>query len=506
MAILALTLLCPSFMAAENQKSDLSRNDFIGLSTAEQIAIKNNYELRALRMEGRLKEITINERLREFFPSLSVSYRRNRTIARRDFDNGQHSLQLSLSQPIYDGGRTLLAHEIARIDRRLARLGYYTALDNLRFKVRQAYLELQQQRANISVALAGRLSTENLLRKAEVERRLGDITELDLREIKNELGQRQLTYKNANDNYQDSLREFGILLGVPETQSVTTVPLDLYRLKIRDLLLSESALFRQALKSHEKLRESKINLARNRREYLITKYDYLPSIALTGHYGKTGDEWPPANTEWGMGISFTFKFLGNTLSNDLTSNRTHNGSNRGYTAGGQLNIFNDAGWQKPHLTNTIALMRARYRRKELIRQVRLDVRKLRRNLLDKKKELQLADEELAIRERRFLIELFRYHNGDLSVNKLFEEELLLIQARLNLIRQRKESALAVSQLEIGLGLRLDSLGLLNLDRIEQIRPDDDVYRRAWKPKTTIKAPPENPQKNPGRNDSQSPVL
>ncbi|MBI3395477.1 MAG: TolC family protein, partial [Spirochaetia bacterium] len=106
----ALVLLTGAALKAGEQRGR------IGLKDAEQIAIDNSMDLRLLQVEAAALEKSRNQKLRDFFPQASVSYRQNRVVAQRDFDNGTHSVQMQLSQPIYDGGKSQINLEIADID------------------------------------------------------------------------------------------------------------------------------------------------------------------------------------------------------------------------------------------------------------------------------------------------------------------------------------------------------------------------------------------------------
>ncbi|MEQ9367278.1 MAG: TolC family protein, partial [Leptospirales bacterium] len=186
----------------------------LGLADAERIALTNNFDLRVLNMERDIAEDAIDSRLRDFFPSLSFSYRRNRTIARRDFDNGNHSVQVSLSQPVFDGGRTQLAYEVSKIDARLARERITESKNQLRFQVRQQYLQLVQEKENIAIARAAYESARATLARATVEHRQGAITELDFQEIRTEFDRRGLELEQRTLAYENGRVDFAQLLRV----------------------------------------------------------------------------------------------------------------------------------------------------------------------------------------------------------------------------------------------------------------------------------------------------
>ncbi|MBI3396693.1 MAG: TolC family protein, partial [Spirochaetia bacterium] len=167
----------------------------MGLLEAERVALENSPDLRLLRLETAALSEAQSARIRDFFPQVSVSYRQNRVVALRDYDNGQYSTQIQISQPVYDGGRSSLAYELAGYDVRLARERARKLRGSLRLQVRKAFFKVQQTSVQVSVSEASLESASALLQKSRVERTRGLATELDLREIDNEQKRRYAQLK-----------------------------------------------------------------------------------------------------------------------------------------------------------------------------------------------------------------------------------------------------------------------------------------------------------------------
>ncbi|MBE7438192.1 MAG: TolC family protein [Spirochaetales bacterium] len=457
---------------------DVGSDQILTLREAERIALENSVELRLARREKGLHKDNIHSRFRDFFPTASLSYRQNRTVARRDFDNGRYSVQMNLSQPVYDGGRSLLAYEIAKIDARVATEKYRSGINDLRFRVREGYFQVLQRTASVSISKLALASTSMLSDRARIEIDQGAIAELDYREIQNEHARRTLAFEAETAGSRDARIDFGNLLRL-ENPEVEVALLDLSSLQVRPLELNPEALTQMAYENRPDLREARMNLARDRREYLIAQYDYLPQLALTGHYGKTGEEWPPRTNEWGIGVSLTWNLFGSTLRNDANLNRSDSGESRGLSTGGDLNIYNNPGWRQSRARSAIALARTRQLNRDLLRDIANRVERQIRSLREQERNLRLQDEALAIREVRHLIDQRSLLNGELSVHRYFEEELKLIQARYDLLEGRIQLLLAINRLEIDLGLEVDHLQLVNLDALSADTPDS--IERLWRP-------------------------
>ncbi|MBL8018242.1 MAG: TolC family protein [Leptospirales bacterium] len=478
--------ICVLAIACAILQFDVAYARKVGLSEAEQFAENGNVDLKALRAERAIADEGRKAKFRDFFPTMSLSYRRNRTLANRDFDSGSHSVQVSMSQPVYDGGRSGLAYEVAEIDVKLAQEKHSEFRNRLRFQIRSAYLAVLREKAAISIARTSLESSKFVFDKAVVERRQGSITELDFREIENEFARRKMDLKQAEDGLRDRQIELATILRWPADEELDIRDLDLFSLRPSDFKSSLEEMLQIALKERPDVRQARIDLMRSRREYLITEHDYLPTVALTGNYGKTGEEWPPRQTEWGVGVSFTFRIAGSTLSNDLRSLHSRNETTSGYSSGAQLNVYDNPGAKASHMRNEVGLMKAREKERQLEEQLRNEVTRLRRSYHDKLELVSITDRALAVKEQRFKIQQIQLRNGSLSVPRYIEEEIKLIEARSALVRERIELILTANQVELSLGLPVDSLALVDLKSIET--EDPSAGRRAWLPHTNLNLP------------------
>lgn len=458
----------------------------ITLAAAEKMAERGSFELRALRIEGAVAKETSHERLRAFFPDVSVAYRQNRTVAQREFDNGDYSVQLNVSQPVYDGGRTSLAYEASRIAQGLARQKLYDAREALRLKVRETYLAILQLQARASVAAQAVESARFLFRMGRLEHKQGTLTLLDLRERANEYEQRTLALRREEESVANKLTEFALLLQLPEEERLIPETLDLFKLRMADRLPATDVLLQLAQKNHPRLRQFRMDLAQKRKQHLITEYDYLPSVALTGRYGRTGDTWPPRTIEWGVGFSLSFNLWGSTLSNDAVSNRTEGDVSRGLSAGGRLNLYDNPGYRSAKLSAAADLLRARQALRDLQRSLQHEVGRALRELRLRSNELRLADEEVALRELRHKVDRHRFRLGEMPYRDFLEEERRLIESRNALAEKRTEMILSINRTEVSLGLALDQLGLINWADVRGGRNAPDTIRRIWKPRTRLR--------------------
>jgi len=466
------------FGAALPAKNDSDQR--YSIEDIESLAEKHNIALRTLRLEAELAQINERNRLRDFFPTLSLSYRRNRTIAQRDFDTGSNSVQLSISQPIYDGGRSLLAHEIAQLDSILNSEKMRETKEQLRFQIRQNCFEILQSEQNIAI-LKESLNQYNRFREiSEVEYRNGNTSLLDILEIRNQLQQRRIELLNEEAAYQSKLAAFKLMLRLPDDAPFALKRLDLRAAGNEQLDLQSDSIVERALERRPDIRKARLDLYRAHREYKITEYHFLPTVSLTGNYGKSGNDWPPQSAEWGIGINVTMNILGNTVSTDYRYLNSAQETSKGYSSGASATVYDKPGYEEPHLRNEIELLRAKEKLRETEQSIRNELKALRGEYARKRASLRLLDLSTAVREQRFRVSEQLYRNGEISIDEFNKQEIQLQQARLSLVQERFQYALFIYKMEHSLGLKIGDLGELPIKEAE----GDDI----WRPNTP---PPEN---------------
>ncbi len=447
------------------------------LNDIDALAEQNNVSLKALRLESRLNRTNEKSRLREMFPDLSLSYRRNRNIASRDFDTGSNSVQVSISQPLYDGGRARLAYHIAQIDSLLNQEKIRQTREQLRLEVRQRYFEILQAEQNIAILKESLKQYERFHRISEIEYKNGNIALLDILEIRHQLQQRTLTLQDHEADYRYKMATLGLMLHIPEDVPFRLQQLDLRTAGTEKLDLQSNAFIEQALQNRPEIRQAKMDLYRARRQYRITEYHYLPTISLTGNYGKTGTNWPPRETEWAVGINVTMNIMGNTISTDYRYLRSAQETVKGYSSGAAATLYDKPGYRDPHIRSQIELLRAREKYFEIERSLRIELQSLSEEYERRRNALQLQNSSTAVKEQRLRVMERLYRNGEISIDEFNKQELQLQEARFALVQKRFEYVLFIYRMEVSLGL--------NIGDLFELPVTDAESQNLWQPVTDL---------------------
>ncbi len=476
LALLFLLLIIPKELAAQGQKERKESYPAkrIDMQQAELTAERNNRELKALMLEKQIAKEQSRSRLRNFFPALSLSYRRNRSIVQRGLDSQSNTLQLNISQPIYDGGRAHLAWQIAQIDQRLANRRYTTYKDELRLQVREAYMQVLLSRENIAIYQAALKSARENEKKASVEKQLGVITDLDHKEISLELKRRELALENVRQELDKSVEDIKFLLRFEPQEKIILLPLSRYRLTIREPAPREDQFYEKAVRTLPEMESARAQLLRAHREYYIEKYNWLPTLSLAGNWGRSGESWPPRQVEWGVGLSFTFRLWGNSLNNDLHVSRANAETSQTVSSGGQFNFYDQPEWYESQLKRKLELLKSQENRRSLQYTLKAEILERQNRFRLQYREIQLDLRSLELSNRRFLVERLRFQQGNISARELIDSELRYIEERLTLARRFVDLIISANQLELRLGLPLDSLQLAVYEKNHEYLPESQA--------------------------------
>ncbi|MEQ8350846.1 MAG: TolC family protein [Leptospiraceae bacterium] len=444
-----------------------SRNDLPDMQSIEQMALDHSLDLQKNRIDARMADEETFNSYRQFFPSVSVSYRRNRTVARRDFDNGRYSVQLNVSQPVYDGGKTALRAKLAELNRARIRDRKILLRNEIRFEARKIYLSVQRAIAQLEIQRASLKRSAALLERSRVELRNGLITRLDYSEIKNRHQSARLSLKSQKEKLRQAVQDLCILTGIGVSRFQGIRLLDLSELQINTNRLSHEELSASASNQHPEMIKARRTLYQAREEHDIANNYYLPRIALTARYGKTGQRWPPETAEWGFGFSISFRGLNSTLSNNLGYNRSQNGTSRSVNSAGKLDLLNELNNESRILRQRKKLMSARRRVANLRELLPLRVKNLIQELWQRRRELDLQRKTAKTGKKRFQADSIRYENGNLSLEEYREEEMRMIRSTEQLRQKQSSLLLFVARMERELGLSPRQLQILKPHYLSQ---------------------------------------
>jgi outer membrane protein TolC len=445
---------------AEN-KTGIARLD---LEHSLATAINNNFELKAIKSRRLVYDLTITERFRDYFPSLTLSYLQNEESIKREADTRQHRFSVDTNLVIYDGGRRSLSYDIAKLNAIISRNDYRIALNTLIMEIRNAYLEILQLRDSITIhekTLERGMMQLTFIRK---ELELGEATRFDVMEIETKVKEIELNLEKALDSYTIALNRFKLLLKIDWRQSIEVIG-NIERdfvISPIDEKFSEDRLVAMAIKNRKEVGSSDIDLAIKKKTYLINKLYYFPQFSVGMNYSLSDDEFMPREKGWGINLQVTAALFGSSANLGSGYNEEGNANSRAISNSGSVAVLDDLSYRRGIVESRIELNRAREKKKDIRQQIATEVISSHSALRNAWKMIGIAKKQLELYDAQLEIERLKANMGESRRYDLMKKEIERGEAAIAYLESLVRYLVSASTLEISLGVDIGFLKLSNL--------------------------------------------
>ncbi|TGN18027.1 TolC family protein [Leptospira idonii] len=435
---------------------------FLDLKNAEDISIENSPELRLLNSQQKIKGLIVTENWRNYFPTASVTWFRNSNVIENEADSRSQRVSLNLDQVIYDGGRRKLALQAAMYDLDLSKYDLLLSINDLRFKVRNAYYGILSNLAQTELQARSIERQKEQLKFANRELSLGETTEVQVLQISNRLNEIQLQLKKTEIALNTGIEEFKILMRLP---SATQLALkdrieDGYDFSFK--VIPEQDLIDLAFRSRVEFDRTKAAELQSASEFEIAKAYYIPTLSIGSYLASSGDRYEPRQREYGFNFKMSMAIGPNSIQDSSNYISRAEDTNRALTSSTTIGIYDNLQYKRKIAQSAIAAEQAKITRKQLDDIIRIEVHKALQNYNVSWQALILADENADSFEKRLKIKQRQVDIGETRRVDLAETEIFYLEAQKAKINARVQFLLSVSQLELAVGASLDSLRIINL--------------------------------------------
>ncbi len=202
-----------------------------------------------------------------------------------------YSSSLSVTQTIYDFGRTGNAYDSSRLSAQSAALDAERVKQDVIFNVKQAYFDLLQSQRLVGVARKTLEQSESHLKQADAFYQAGSKPIFDVTRAEVEVNSMRLNLINANNRTRISGMALNNTMGLdPEGQ----IDID-DSLTVWPAIPSLEKIKAEALENRPDLRKAESDIAAAAANILAEESNYLPAISLNGNYN-----WANGTTEMGI--------------------------------------------------------------------------------------------------------------------------------------------------------------------------------------------------------------
>lgn len=415
----------------------------IGLDEAMALALDADSELRHLRLDHELDAARFRVGLREFFPSLSLSYSGMDAVTEAEPDSRSRRLTFGVEQLVYGGNRRVVSRRLRRKELEIEELEILAAAERVSVATMDLvvdYLRNKRQTAIYEQTLA-LTSAQHAIALREYE--LGSMSELQLLEIDLALRNLDLELQRLRVEKQRSLLRFRRHIRIEEEVfPAGGIDID-YRGSIgpgevETLRMQMPTQNTQVLRSEAELRSAREQARRARMMW-------LPDIRLSAELSSAAEQFPL--TEHGVSLGLTFDFSLPLLPGESTltaGERSTGERTRGTSASVRPGDNIDALYNRA--TADVALSRSETRRDELLYQLGNDISELAIDLRFRRAAVDSLQARLAAEERRAAVAELRHALGEITRLTLVETEL----ARTRIAAEMVDAVVAIFRTELTL--------------------------------------------------------
>ena len=283
----------------------------IDLNTAERLALESSAGIMNAREQIQLAILQNKLNLRGFLPSLDISFNSNRIVKLHSADSNSLQLGFNISQPIFDGGRSLEALRLAEIQLNLQSAALENSIEELRDTVWQLFhgILLNKEKFKLQKELL-EISIEQLIVTAK-KYEMGALTELDYLEAAIEVREMELDIMETETEAEGLTQDFAALLGF-DYHFFEEDPLELSGSLDREyrglqLWAEDREMWEQiALNDNLELKGKRVELEQIKTEYEISKRAFIPSISLKANLSFSGSRFPLQEPGGSLSLGFDF--------------------------------------------------------------------------------------------------------------------------------------------------------------------------------------------------------
>ncbi len=340
------------------------------------------------------------------------------TISNATSSFDQYSGSLSLSQNIYDFGRTSSQVDISKLNLDASRAGFDNTFEQIAFNVRQAYYGLLQAQRNKDLAVETVKQYEQHLEQAKGFYEVGTHPKYDVTTAEVNLSNAKLNLIKADNALKVAKVTLNNTMGVPDAPEYSiqdNLAFEPYPVTLEKAV--EKAYSNrpdlQSLIAQRKAAERNIDLQRT---------GYFPFFTGNAAYNVGGEDFP-LNKGWTIGVGVTFPIFNGFLTKKQVEEARAN-----------LSIF-------------------RANEEGLKQSVLLDVQQSYLNLVDTEKSISAAD--LTVRQATENLEIAdgRYAAGVGSPIEVTDAQVALTNAKTSYIQALYNYKIAEASLEKAMGIK-----------------------------------------------------
>lgn len=283
----------------------------ITIQEAAEMAIKNNKDIKIGMLEVEQGKINVDKAWASKFFTVGYSGTAEEFLD-KDFSKTGKAFQhyLTLSQPIYTGGKLKLNHEISKENLTLAQLNLDKVRKDTILSTVQAYIDVYNAMSTLGVL---QKSKETLDENLKTQKELYDLrmtTKPELTEAERSVSSIEAQIVEQEGNIEVSKESLGILIGMKDSSQIEIVPFG-----VEDNFTKTVKLEDDLAKLKTENIEYKISMKENdlsKKNVKLEETSYKPTVSGVINYGtlqsqdRFGNILKPRNFTTSVGVNWSW--------------------------------------------------------------------------------------------------------------------------------------------------------------------------------------------------------
>lgn len=297
--------------------------DVLTLQQCLDIARQRNPNMAAAAFAVDAADARVGQARSAYYPQVSLSGSYSKYSAYTDPTNGDQDLyqgNATLTQNIFDFGKTPSQVRIQRLARDAARSDQRNTASLVAFGVKQAYYDLLQTEKNLEVAVETVKLTQDQLDQAKGFFDAGVKSRYDVTSAEVNLSNAKLGQIRAENAVQVARVTLKNAMGAPDLADFTIEDMLAFQ---RSPITFDDAVQRayanrpdlQSVLAQQEASKESVSLARS---------GHYPTLTGNANYTRAGDTFMPEQSGWSAGVTLTFPLFNGFLTNNQVKEAKQN--------------------------------------------------------------------------------------------------------------------------------------------------------------------------------------
>jgi len=261
----------------------------ITIQEAAELAVKNNKDIKVGMLEMERGQIDVNRSWKKRF--FKVSYNASANVYFKDIltkealtktgESYQH--YISLSQPIYTGGKLKLGNEISKDNLKLAELKLDKTRKDTILSTVQAYIDVYDAISTLGVLKKSKEALDENYKIQTEKYELRMVTKPEYREAERSVKDMEAQIVQQQGNIEIAKESLGILIGIPDSENIEIVPFGVEDNFTKTVDLKKDLEKLTVLNTEYKIAQKQIDITK--KNVKLEKANLMPTINGTINYG-----------------------------------------------------------------------------------------------------------------------------------------------------------------------------------------------------------------------------